>query len=119
MDLIGTGSKRRKRVGYSEAAVVVAMPIDSDFLAGWFYDLVDHKFHKIASPARRGVADGVAKHDGVGARSGWPWSTARPLWRVGANGVLGDVHDRETGGDRIAYGVLGDALEMIVGPILD
>src|SRR4029077_5407967 len=69
VNLVRAGSKCRERIGNGEAAIVVPVPVDANFLAGRFYDFVDRKLHKIEGAGRSGMADGVAKNDGARAVS--------------------------------------------------
>ena len=119
VNLIGAGGNRGERIRDGEAAIVVAVPIDANFFAGWLHDFFDCKFHQIVGAARRGVADGVAQHDGARAGANCGGVQRDHSDGVGANRVFGDVHHGKTGGDGEFHGVFGGALEMIHGPIFD
>src|SRR6267154_2444012 len=69
MDLVGTGSDSRKRIGDGKAAVIMTMPIDTNFLAGRFHDFFDGKLNKVERTVGSCVTDRVAEDDSTGAIS--------------------------------------------------
>ena len=117
VNLIGAGGDRGQRIRDGEAAIIVAVPIDADFFAGWLDDFFDTKFYQIVGAARGGVADGVAENRGARAGTNCGGVQRVHCCRVGANRVFGDVHHRQACGDGEFDGFFGGALQMIDGPI--
>ncbi len=94
MDAVGPGFQRGDGVEHAEAAVGVAVPVDFDVRV----DAVaqgDDEADEVAHAPRRGVADGVADADAHGARVHRRGVERLDLFRLGPDGVLGDVHDRD------------------------
>jgi len=119
VDLMSAAGHGSERIGDGQAAVVVPVPVDADFLAGWLHDFFDGEFHEIVRAVGSGVADGVAKDDGTGAAANSAGIEAFHGRGVSAHGVFGDVHGRQTVVDGELDGFFGGAFEVIHGPILD
>ena len=88
VNLICAASDGGERICDGEAAVVVAVPIDADFLAAGFDDFIDGKFDQVVGALRRRVADGVAEDDGARAVADRGGVEALDGFAVGANRCL-------------------------------
>ncbi len=117
VNLVCAASHSRKRIRDRKPAIVVAVPVDANFFAGWFHDLVDGELHKVERTIWRGVADGVAENNG--ARTVSNGRGVQPLHGIGisANGVFRDIHGRKSVLDRELYCFFGSAFEVIDRPI--
>ena len=65
------------------------------------------------------MADRVAKNDGASSGTNRGRIQRDHGGRVGANGVFGDVHDRQARRRGEFHGFFGGALEVIDGPVFD
>src|SRR5216683_2754481 len=93
------------------------MPIDADLFAGGFYDFVDGELYEVEGAVGCGVAHGVAEYDGARAVSNGGGVKAFDGAGIGADGVLGNVHRRESVLDGELDRFFRGALEVIDGPI--
>src|SRR5207249_4697523 len=67
MHAVRTGYEGSHRIGGSEAAVAVAVPVHADFLAGRFDDFFHHELDQREGAHRSGVSGGVAEDDSARA----------------------------------------------------
>ena len=119
MNLVGTCKNRGERIRDSKAAIIVSVPIDADFFTRGLHDFIAEKLNERISAHRRGVAHGVAKDRRFRPAINRGAIEALHGFGVGANRVLGDVHDRQSLRDGELDGVFRCAREMIHGPIFD
>jgi len=92
VNAVGAGGNGRQGVGDGQAAIVVAVPVDANFLAGGLHDFGDGELNEIEGALRHGVSDGVAENDGAGAATNGGGVEAFYRVGIGADGVFGDVH---------------------------
>ena len=94
------------------------MPVHANFFAGRPHHFLDHKPYQRKGAHGRGVARGVADHDG--ARAAINCRGVKPFhcFRITAARVLGDIHRIEAKRNRILHGLLGGLQKKVVGPIL-
>ena len=118
MNLIGSRGNRRHGIRHGQAAVVVPVPIHADFFTRGLDDFLDREFHQVVGAARSCVANRVAQDDGASAGANGGRIERDERLRVGANGVLGDIHHRESGRHRLLHRVFGGALKEFDGPVL-
>src|ERR1700688_944897 len=103
---MGAGGYGPQRIGDSQAAIVVAVPIDANFFAAGLDHFFDGEFYEVVGAGRRGVAYGIAKNDGAGAAADGGGIEPLDGGGVGADGVFGDVHRGEVVLDRELDGFL-------------
>ena len=95
VDAVGARHHGHDGVDQPESTVTVAVPVDADrrvHLLGHGLDVADHRAHAVG----RRMANRVADADALGPF--FDGGAVEPSERVGvgAGGVLGDVHDRQT-----------------------
>src|SRR2546430_14782208 len=62
---MGAAGYGRQRIGNGEAAIVVAVPVNTNLFAGRPHNFFDGKFHEVERAIRSSVANRVAEHDGA------------------------------------------------------
>src|SRR6266480_433648 len=58
-----------QRIGYSQSAIAVAVPIDANLLSRRLNHVLDRKFNKVVRAFWRRMADGIAQNDGARSAS--------------------------------------------------
>src|SRR5271170_304201 len=119
MDLVGSGGDGGERIGDSETAVPVAVPVHADFFTAVFHNVVNYEFHEVESTFRSGVTDRVAENDGTRAAADRGGIETLNGLGIGADGVFRDVHRRKAVGDGELDSFFGGALEMVDGPVFN
>src|SRR6185437_2548477 len=117
VDLIGSGGDGGQGICDGKAPIVVTVPVDANFFAGWFNDFVDCELDKIVSAARFRVTDRVAEHDGASAATNRGGVESFHGGGVGARRVFSDVHHGQTLRDGELHGLFSGALKMFDGPV--
>src|SRR5258708_2473714 len=119
MDGVCAGGYGPEGIGDGEAAIVVAVPVYTDFFAAVLHDFVDGKFYEVIRALRSGMADGVAEDNRTGSAADGGSVEALHGFGIGADRVFGDEHGGEIVVDRELNGLFRGALEMVDRPVFD
>src|SRR6266516_4057193 len=107
MYAVGSSHEGGHRIGGSEAAVAMAVPVHANLRARRFDDFFHHELHQRQSAHGSGVSGGVAEDDGACAAIDRSGVEALDHFRIAPGGVLGDVHDFEAKRHGVFDGLLG------------
>src|SRR5271168_2208460 len=110
---MGAGGDGCERIGNSQAAVVVAVPVDADFFAAGLHDIIDSEFDEVVGALGRGVSDRIAEDYGAGTVADCIGIEPLDGVAIGARGVFGDVHGWQAVLHGESYRFFRSALEVI------
>src|SRR5690242_15630472 len=116
MHAMGARHQRGQRVGHRQTAVAVAVPIHANLLPGGLYHFVHYALDQRERTHGRGMAAGIANHDGAGAMADGSGVEALNHLRLAATGVLGDVHDFQAERDRVLHRFFRSLEKELVRP---
>src|SRR6266516_1620771 len=116
MDLIGSTLDCRNRVDHAQAAVLMAVPVESHVFALLLNDALDES-HNRAGAVRCRMAYGIAHADGASATANCRSVKGANCFRIRARRVFGDEHYRQALTDRKGNCVFRKFQKFVEGPL--
>src|SRR3979490_508827 len=101
MDAMCARHQRRQRVGDSQSAVAMSMPVDANFLTRRLYHFINYELDQCKRAHWSGVSGSVAEYEGAGAAVDCRRIEVLYGVRIATGRVLGDVHGIEAERHRV------------------